>query len=205
MPCGADSHTYRRYSEALYDALREDPFYATLERRAPDPETSRDTMLAYYDHSILEAETYGRLVLPQDGTFGASVWSVPLDSARARQKSLCKHEAIGREMGEACLQAYETMCDFMADATGPLVSERDWYLSIVGLRPKFQGQGRGADLIRPVLEDADRASVATYLETFTPANMSFYARLGYEASGCFREPLTDRDYWVMRRQPRADG
>jgi GNAT superfamily N-acetyltransferase len=205
MPCGAGPQTYRRYSQALYEALREDPFYAALESRAPDPATSRDAMLAYYDYSILEAETYGRLVLPHGGTFGVSVWSVPLDTALARQKSRHKHEVIGREMGEACLRAYAGMCDFMAGAAEPLVSEKDWYLSIIGLLPEFQGQGRGADLIRPVLEDADRVGIATYLETFTPENMSFYARLGYEASGCFREPMTGSDYWVMRRRPRAVG
>ena len=76
-----------------------------------------------------------------------------------------------------------------------------WYLSIVGVLPDYQGRGLGGELIRPVLAQTDAIGVATYLETFTPRNMSFYERLGYREAGSFEEPTIGDRYWLMLRPP----
>ena len=47
-------------------------------------------------------------------------------------------------------------------------------LSIIGILPEFQGQGFGGGLVGPVLNRADQSGVPTYLETFTPRNITFY-------------------------------
>ena len=85
--------------------------------------------------------------------------------------------------------------------TAPLISADDWYLSILGVLPEQQGRGVGRSLVEPVLEDADAADIATYLETFAPRSIPFYQRLGYEILGEIREPVTGSDYWLMRRKP----
>ena len=191
---------YRKFSEALYHALADDPFYATMEKRTADSSKSKDAMLCYYDYSIYEAARYGHVFQPQDKPFGISVWSIPLSEQAGAQKSEDKRSIILAQMGISCLQAYEEINAFMSAAAKPLISEKDWYLSIVGILPEHQGKGLGGNLIKPILKKADVAGVSTFLETFTPRNMPFYERLGYETVGSFSEPpVTRSDYWLMRR------
>ncbi|MEY8841093.1 GNAT family N-acetyltransferase, partial [Cribrihabitans sp. XS_ASV171] len=193
----AQDMTYRAYAAALYAALTPDPFYAALEIRARHPEGRRAAMLAYYDYSMLEAERYGLLCL--DDAPGASVWALPIDADTAARKAREKAEAMRRHMGEESAAAYDAINANMARGTLTVVDPTDWYLSILGLDPARQGQGRGAALVAPILARADAAGVACYCETFTPRNMSFYERLGFASAGRFHEPVTGSDYHVMRR------
>lgn len=199
----ADQHRDNHvYSRALYLALGNDPFYAILENSVADRSISTQAMLAYYDYSILEADHYGLVFRPDHEPAGLSLWSLPLSRTESARKAEQKKSAILAAMGEACLQTYLDITGFMAVSAQPLVSDRDWYLSIVGILPEYQGQGLGESLVRPVLVRADRAGVATYLETFTSRNMSFYRRLGYNEAGSFVEPVTGSRYWLMTRPPR---
>ena len=57
---------------------------------------------------------------------------------------------------------------------------RHWYLSLVGVDPKKQGQGVASALLRPTLARADAESFPCYLETVEPTNVPFYRRLGFK-------------------------
>ncbi len=195
------SRMYRKFSEALYSALADDPFYSTMEKRVGDLSKSKEAMLCYYDYSIYEAACYGHVFQPEVETYGISVWSTPLNAQEAAQKSEDKKSMILSQMGKSCLQAYEEINAFMSGAAEPLISDRDWYLSIVGILPEYQGKGLGGNLIQPILKKADAVGISTFLETFTPRNMPFYERLGYETLGVFLEPVTRSNYWLMRREP----
>ncbi|RTZ91669.1 MAG: hypothetical protein DSY91_04765 [Deltaproteobacteria bacterium] len=72
---------------------------------------------------------------------------------------------------------------------------------MVGIAPEFQRRGLGYGLVKPVLDEADLLNIPTYLETFSPGNMAFYERLGYQAVASFHEPVFDLHYWLMLRQP----
>lgn len=194
-------HKYRRYSEAFYVALTNDPFYIAMEKSVERSLDPKEAMLCYYDYSILEAEKFGHLWLPEEPPYGGAVWSVPLNSDEASKKSEAKKTFILTSMGQLSLQTYEEIVGFMSKASEGVLADSDWYLSILGVLPEFQGKGLGSGLVRPILQKADEAGCATYLETFTPRNMSFYKRLGYEAIASFPEPLTKRDCWIMRREP----
>ena len=87
----------------------------------------------------------------------------------------------------------------MSEKAIPLIDERSWYLSIIGILPEFQGQGLGVGLVKHILERTDRLGIPTYLETFTSRNITFYKRLGYDAVKCFHEPTVDAEYWLMIR------
>ncbi len=191
--------TYPQHAEALYQALKPDPYFAALESWVGNG-SAHETMLAYYEFSMLEAREFGRLYLPV-GEHGVSVWLRPLSSARAEEKKR-KREAFLRErFGDGVLERYQQIMRLMDANAEPLVGKDAWYLSIVGVLPDYQNQGLGAGLINPVLKESDRAGACTYLETFTPRNKTFYARLGYEEVGTFHEPVTGAAYTVMVRRP----
>lgn len=102
-------------------------------------------------------------------------------------------------MGEQSLETYKNIVDFMSRASESIVDDNAWYLSIVGVLPKFQGQGLGKELVLEVLKKTDALDLPTYLETFTARNKSFYRRLGYVEVAEVYEPNTASDYWIMVR------
>ena len=192
---------YRKNAEALYDALGADAFYNAMENAVSQGQDGKEAMLRYLDYSMVESAQNGGLFIPDGAEYGASVWSIPVDAAVARQKSMAKQQFLLDHMGQKSLATYNSICAFMSEQSSKLFDEDIWYLSILGISPKRQGQGLGPGLVTPVLDKADELGVATFLETFTPRNMSFYKRLGYEAVKSFIEPTTSAEYWVMVRKP----
>lgn len=192
---------YPGHAEALYHSLKEDPFYVVLERAIESPDSSRQAMLKYMDFSMTEAQNYGMLSIPDDHEFGASLWLKPLPKDSEHRKKKEKKEFLSRELGSKALDTYESIVDYMSARAEPFIKADHWYLSIVGVLPRYQGQGLGAELIRKVLAMTDRLQIPTYLETFTPGNMKFYDRLGYREAASFPEPITGAAYSLMIREP----
>jgi ribosomal protein S18 acetylase RimI-like enzyme len=81
-------------------------------------------------------------------------------------------------------------------------AEPHWYLAMLGVSSRYQGQGVGSELLQPILEQADRDNLPCYLETSTEAAVRFYQRQGFEIqhSGTVGRILP---YWTMKRFPKA--
>jgi len=193
---------YRTVAEALYAALTEDAFYIAMENSVCGPKKMRrEAMLRYYDYSLQEGRKYGALHVSRGHAVGASIWAKPVRIRVSKIMAELKKGFLQKQMGAASLDAYTQITASMAQQTATVIPPDCWYLSIIGIAPAFQGQGIGETLIRPVLEQTDANGCATYLETFTPRNMRFYAKLGYREAGSFDEPGTGARYWVMVREP----
>ncbi len=193
---------YPAVARVLYDALAEDDFYRTLESAASaDAETARQAMIRYLDYSMIEAEEYGQLCFPVDRSAGAAIWSKPLDPAIQKSLSAQKRDFIFEHMGARCCKIYTAITEFMHSHTMTVVDAKCWYLSIIGIAPAVQGHGIGRDMMKVVLEQTDRAGIATFLESFTTRNEPFYERLGYVNRASFLEPTTAARYTVMWRGP----
>jgi GNAT superfamily N-acetyltransferase len=197
-----DDVKYRALSEALYDALINDAFYIAMEKSvAGRRDQRREAMLRYYDFSMRESRKYGHLVTPDGNAFGAAIWSMPLNGDRSAQMAGEKKAFLRKQMGAASLDTYARITAYMARQTETVAPPDSWYLSIIGIAPASQGQGLGTRLIQPTLDRTDGMGIHTYLETYTPKNMPFYERLGFENAGGFDEPETKTRYWVMVREP----
>ena len=192
---------YRQYAKALHSALTEDAFYITMEATVGNGESAKEAMLRYLEFSMLEAEKSGELYIPDDHEYGVSIWSKPINHDLEVKKQQEKKEFLLSEMGNKSLETYNAIVDFMSIKAEPFIGDDFWYLSIIGILPEFQGQGLGPKLITNVLEKTDSLNVPTYLETFTPRNMTFYERLGYRSVQSFDEPTTKATYWLMIREP----
>ena len=55
-----------------------------------------------------------------------------------------------------------------------------WYLFVLGVDPKLQGQGLGGKLLERLNERADRDGVIGYLETDRESNLRLYQRYGFQ-------------------------
>ncbi len=204
---------YRKAAQALYLALVDDAFYKAMEASVNDGDSadskkamskeaiSIEAMFRYMDYSMIEAQKYGMLDLIDDNETGAVIWSRPLDQRIEVRRSEEKKSFLYHFMGQKSLETYLAIGDFMSSKTESIIDDRFWYLSIVGIHPDSQGKGLGRLLIEKQLQSADKLQIPTFLETFTPRNMSFYNRLGYKSVASFFEPTTNAEYWIMIRDP----
>ena len=200
------SSNSRETVAALVDALRHDPFYVAITREFNDNEVRRREALArYFEYSMSEGGRIGRLVVWPDPSVGAAIWLLPVEEATAGAMEARKLAFLLEALGSAGLESYRRILDFMKPRASAAVGEEAWYLSIVGVAPRAQGQGIGARLIEPTLAEADRAGVDCYLETFDGRNPRFYERSGFSTVGTHLEPITGAPYSIMRRLPQAHG
>ena len=195
---------FRGYADALYEALKEDAFYQTMEDSVDEKRDAKEAMLKYLDYSISESKKFGELYIPSEHKYGVSVWSKPLNQELSTECSELKKAFLKNELGENSLQTYSNIVQFMSKEADSLIDPDAWYLSIIGILPGYQGQGLGPGLVAPVLEQTDKFGVSTYLETFTPRNKSFYQRLGYKEIANIYEPTTGTEYAIMQRNAYGD-
>lgn len=79
------------------------------------------------------------------------------------------------------------------------VPGQHWYLFLLGVSPKAQGQGIGRQLISPVLARAQREHLPCYLETQTERNVRFYRQFGFEVVHCEHLHRLNLPIWFMKR------
>lgn len=77
--------------------------------------------------------------------------------------------------------------------------EAHWYLPMIGVDPKAQGQGIGAQLMRHALVRCDQDRVPAYLETANPRNIPLYERFGFEVMQHFQVGAAPRMTPMLRR------
>ena len=190
-----------RVCEALAVALVDDPFYRAVSVAAAD-EAARHRMLTdYFALAYLESAGAGEVQLSAPD--GAAFWNTPeVPSAVAQQCALARKDGMQQLLGARGFGNYREICEGMAQQV-PAHLAGAWYLSILGVRPAARGKGLAGQLLQPTLRRVDQAGALSYLETFNPLSLPFYRQHGYvHEVRCF-EPVTQRDYWLMVREPRA--
>ncbi|MGX5200563.1 GNAT family N-acetyltransferase [Aliikangiella sp. IMCC44632] len=187
-------------AQALYLALKTDPYFKFIQACIDaDEAVAQQGMLAYMDYSIVEAQEFATVYMPSDIAYGVSVWSKPIDSSLLARKRQLKEKFFIQCLGEKASRLIRLISQQMGDNQRNFVQPSDWYLSIIGIAPEFQGQGLGLGLVEPILQQADELNVATYLETYSAKNHTFYQRLGYKNVAKFYQPRVKAEYWLMRR------
>lgn len=100
-----------------------------------------------------------------------------------RKKCSDKLKAAGPGM-EKRMKACAAVVDpiHAKDAVG-----RHWYLSLVGVDPKYQGQGLGGKLVRYLNAQADADKLPCYLQCTGTKNPKVYEKCGYAIMGAAHE------------------
>ena len=189
-------------SRSAVAALEDDPFYRSIcAPYADDTLRRRSVLAAYFDYSIQEGRELGRCIHLADQAHGIAVWLLPQPPEKANQAAQQKRAFLETTLSAEGCANYYRIVDFMRAKAASLVDDAAWYLSIIAVDPSLQVQGLGRQLLDPTIDEADRARVTCYLETFGERNLAFYQRLGFAAAARFTEPTTGADYTVMVRPP----
>lgn len=76
-----------------------------------------------------------------------------------------------------------------------------WYLAILGVDPRHQGEGLGGRLIDHTLDRLDPQGIPAYLETDKERNLGWYARRRFELRETLHPVRKGPAVWTMWRDP----
>jgi ribosomal protein S18 acetylase RimI-like enzyme len=82
-----------------------------------------------------------------------------------------------------------------------IIRQPHYYLEILGVDPRFQGQGFSSRLLRPVLEHADAQRKMCYLETQGSKNVALYEHFGFQVVETLSVYFDQEPYSLMLRKP----
>jgi ribosomal protein S18 acetylase RimI-like enzyme len=132
---------------------------------------------------LLDLRLAGGLVWVEevDGrVVSASMWDPPGGTQLPQSDQDARWDAVAATFPPAAVRRLDDY-DERVHAVGP--REDHYYLGVLASDPAVRGRGHGAAALRPGLQAADAAGLASFLETGTEDNLGFYSRFGFEVSG----------------------
>lgn len=160
-------------------------------------------LTALYPHEISELTVGGGEVWMTDCGRSVAVW-IPMTSTAS-------HGGAPSEMVERTSSleaAFAERRRIVEEVEWTLAAHRprsDWYLATMGTTRAARRRGLGAGVLRPRVNELDRAHETATLETSDPANLSFYGRLGFEVVTMLDDlPHAAPRTWIMLRRPAND-
>ena len=186
----------RRAAAALASGFAEDPVWCWL---AGTDDTER--RLARYWRAVMDLAT-------SDGTKVAAyvagdadavaVWR-PVDRWKVSTGELVR--VFPRLLGGLRHHLVRSLSLLSAmEAVHP--AEPHHYLEFVATHRDRQGQGLGAAVLQPALDQADDEGVGAYLESSNPKNIAFYARFGFTERDIIEGRRGGPPVFPMWRDPR---
>lgn len=179
----------------LSGAFAEDPLLRWV---FPDDAAWPERAAGFFGFLFDSRVSGGGEVRVTDDVTAVSLWSPPGGNrlAPAERASLWEAAAAEFSVGE------RERFDRFAHAVRRLEPEEPhWYLGVLGTHPAWQGQGLGALVVRPVLDEADAHGFPTCLETAAERNLGFYRRLGFTVHAELVVPGGGPRLWVLVREP----
>jgi len=126
---------------------------------------------------------------------GASLWLPPGMHPNGEALERVFRETASPEHLDDVLATFEKI-----EQSHP--EEPHWYLAMIGVEPRAQQRGLGAELMRHALTRCDEEGALAYLESSNPRNISLYLRSGFEVVGEIRVGAVPV-LTPMLRRPRA--
>lgn len=137
-----------------------------------------------------------REVHTDDSLSSVAVWARP-DEWQMPTAAMLRvvSASIRNRVRPAALLAY-----LRTDSLHP--DEPHWYLELLGTVPEHQGKGLGAQVLTPVLDQADEEGVPVWAWSSNQRNLAFYQRQGFEVLDELPFASGGPSIYPIRREPR---
>lgn len=191
----------RQAAEALARAFDDDPLVKFL---LPHPVHRPRVLTATFSAQIRDGVSAGEVWAAFDGPapVATAVWVPPEAwpvSLSRQLRVLAAALAPGPRAVPAALRAAPGFVRTMAKAERLHPERPQWYLSLLGTDPRYQGQGAASRALAPVLERCDAQGLHAYLETGTSRNLAWYSRHGFVMIEELRPLRNGPPMWTMER------
>ena len=184
----------------LRESFRDDPVMNWMLRADGRQES------AWHDFFRANVDDYfasGRWVYVADddaGTCrGAALWTPPPGAQRSPWRARL---ALWQLRGWTGLWRFPRFWRLVTATETRYPRQPHYYLFLIGVDPASQGGGIGRALVETVLRECDADDLPAYLESGNERNLSFYRRLGFEATEVLKLGWRGPPMWLMRRGPR---
>jgi ribosomal protein S18 acetylase RimI-like enzyme len=184
---------------ALAEAFQDDPLQSYV---FPDPVERAARSPGHFTPLLHYGLRYGEVLTNAGSPAGAAVWLGPdaweVTAERAAASGLDQmSEIIGAVPAERFLSAIQAVEPYHQRD----IPHDHWYVMVIGLAPRAQGQGLGRALLQPIMDHAAAEGLPCYLETAQPKNVAFYEHLGFERVVETVEPTSGLRLWTFRKYP----
>jgi ribosomal protein S18 acetylase RimI-like enzyme len=181
-------------TNALARAFMDDP----VARWSCQPERLRMSVLERFHGTRLRQLLAHDDVWTTGDRAGAALWAPPRRWRSTAREDLALTRSVAR-LRLAPRLPFTVAGMLGIERRHPLTPDH-WYLAVLGIDPRAQGQGLGSAVLRPVLERCDADGIGAYLESSKERNIDFYARHGFRVTGELSLPRGPA-MWPMWRDP----
>ena len=135
---------------------------------------------------------------------GVAVWMPPQAGEPTAEVAVwSERNQMGQRFGPEAYRRFTEAFRHFEHIHHQWMAGPHWYLALLGVSPRSQGQGIGGALLTPVLQRADQEGLPCYLETFGSQNVPFYEHRGFQVVYAGVEPQSQLAFWAMKREPHA--
>ena len=186
--------------EALARAFFDDPMILYL---FPDEAQRSKLLPSFMQVGVRLCQPFEDVHTTAGEVHGAACW-LPPGHSELTDEGMAQAGALDlfERMGEEATEKFGAMMGQLGEIHAEKMTLPHWYLLLLGVDPPQQGQGRGSDLVAPILRRADTEGLPCYLETMTERNVSFYRKHGFEVVVEDDIAGDGPHFWTMRRDPR---
>ena len=182
----------------LTEAFQDDPvFIAIFDGATPEQ------WVAFFTAPVVYCLKYGQAIAPSAQMEGVAAW-VPGKFADMDFFRMLFSGAMwaGMKMGMEIAQKLKVIFGPIEQDRKVHLLGRDYlYLQLIGVAPKYQGQGLGGKLLAALFAESEQTGLPIYLETETDENVQIYQHFGFKVLKKATLPLIDLPMWEMIREP----
>lgn len=177
--------------------------YPLLHFYFPD-NSSREKISNYFlSFAVYTGIMYGEVYATSENLEGIAVWipskNYPLTYWKML-RSIPTLKILGFvRHGGLKLRHFKEYVDTIHQQQTPF---KHWFLQVIGVAPRFQGNGYGSKLIKPMLSKIDNEQLPCYLNTISEKNVSIYEHFGFKTIDKSAVPETPLVNWAMLRKAR---
>lgn len=165
----------------------------------PDDAVWPERAAGFFGYLFDSRVSGGGEVRVTDDVSAVSLWNPPGGNRLSREQRAAMWE---RETARFTKDEHARFGRFVETVTPAEPPQPFWYLGVVGIDPARKGEGLGARVLEPLLEQADDDELPAYLETATERNLGFYGRLGFRVHVETDVPGGPH-LWGLLREPAA--
>jgi ribosomal protein S18 acetylase RimI-like enzyme len=184
-----------KLGDVLGRAFHTDPIFGAI---LPDDAHRARALPVLFRTWLQRLHLHHQATWTTDDLAGAALWSPPGQwHIGVLDQAVMAPEMIGA-LGSRVLTALRVL--LALESPHPREPAHA-YLRVIGCDPSRQGQGVGAQLLRPMLEKCDAEGLPAYLESSNDKNLPFYRKHGFKEVKQVETHLGPKA-WLMWREPR---
>lgn len=188
----------KRTGYLLAEAFKNDPVWSAIFK-----ESDFSKMHYFFEGPARFGLKYGQVFSPSNKLEGVMVWAHSKDADMTIWKGIrCGSFMSGFKVGFKIMSQMMPMFMPLEDDRKENMKGREYiYLMVIGIDPKYQGQGYGGNMLKTLLSEADSKKLPIYLETSTDRNIKMYEKLGFKILKKMTHPIINIPQWEMLKEP----